>query len=193
VVGRPKEFDRGEVLAKAIDVFWANGYEATSLDDLTRAMGIGRGSLYNEFGDKHGLFVQALDRYRFERFAQLESVLEAAPSARAGIAAVFQRTMDWLWADGPRRGCLMVNSAAELAASDAAVADRARQSFDRFAQAFRSSLERGQREGELDASLDVRATASYLAGAFIGLRLLAKMTDRGTADQFVEVTLKALD
>ena len=193
MVGRPKEFDRDEVLAKAIDVFWANGYEATSLDELTRAMGIGRGSLYNEFGDKHSLFVQALDRYRFERFAQLEALLEAAPSARAGIAAVFQRTMDWLWADGPRHGCLMVNSAAELAASDAAVAERARQSFDRFAQAFRSSLERGQREGELDASLDVRVTASYLAGAFIGLRLLAKITDRGTADQFVEVTLKALD
>src|ERR687892_735950 len=98
-------------------------------------MGIGRGSLYNEFGDKHRLFVEALDRYRFERFAQLEAVLEAAPSARAGIANVFQRTMDWLWGNGSKRGCLMVNSAAELAASDPAVAERAGQSFDRFAQA----------------------------------------------------------
>jgi TetR/AcrR family transcriptional repressor of nem operon len=192
VVGRPKEFVREEVLATAMDVFWANGYEATSLDDLTRAMRIGRGSLYNEFGDKHTLFIEALDRYRFERFAQLEAVLEASPSARAGIAAVFRRTMDRLWGDGSKRGCLMVNSAAELAGSDPAVAERARQSFDRFAQAFRSSLERGQRDGELDPSLDVRTTASYLAGAFIGLRLLAKITDRGTADEFVEVTLKAL-
>lgn len=193
MVGRPKEFDRDVVLGRAMDVFWSNGYEATSLDDLTDAMGIGRGSLYNEFGDKHSLFVEALDRYRLERLAQLEAVLGAAPSAPAGIEAVFRRTVDWLWADSSRRGCLLVNSAAELAGSDPAVADRAKQSFDRFAEMFRLALERGKRDGELDSSLDARAISRYFASALVGLRVLAKISDRGSAEDFVEVTLKTLD
>jgi TetR/AcrR family transcriptional repressor of nem operon len=193
VTGRPKEFDRDDVLGKAVDAFWTSGYEATSLDDLTSAMGIGRGSLYNEFGDKHSLFVEALDRYGFERMTQLHAVLDSAPSARAGIAAVFRRTVDALWADSSRRGCLLVNSAAELAASDPAVAARARRGFERFADAFRSALEEGQRNGELDERIDVRATSNYLASALISLRLLAKISIRETADDIVEVTLKALD
>src|SRR5207244_9423107 len=112
MVGRPKEFDRDAVLVRARDVFWAKGYDGTSLDDLTEAMGLGRASLYNEFGDKHSLFIQALDRYRRERFAQITEALESASSARAGIEAVFRGTVKSLWADCDRRGCLLVNSIA---------------------------------------------------------------------------------
>jgi len=193
VVGRPKEFVRDDVLEAALDVFWAKGYDATSLDDLTSAMGIGRASLYNEFGDKHALFIEALDRYRSARLTQLSEVLEEAPSARAGIAAVMRGTVDALWADRNRRGCLLVNSAAELAASDPAVAARAGEGFERTTRAFRRALERGQRTGELDASINVRATARYLANALTGLRLLVKTSDRKVADDVVEVTLKVLD
>jgi TetR/AcrR family transcriptional regulator, transcriptional repressor for nem operon len=193
VAGRPKQFDRDEVLGNALDVFWSRGYDATSLDDLTDAMGIGRASLYNEFGDKHTLFIEALDCYRVERLARITEVLTAAPSARAGIAAVFRGTVESLWADEGRRGCLVVNSTAELAASDAAVAARAAESFERTAGVFRSALMRGKRTGELDADLNVRATARHLASALNGLRLLAKVADRRVADDVVEVALKALD
>jgi TetR/AcrR family transcriptional repressor of nem operon len=192
MVGRPKEFERDEVLTRARDVFWAKGYDGASLDDLTEAMGIGRASLYNEFGDKHSLFIEALDCYRRERFAQISKVLEDAPLARAGIAAVFRGTVKAFWADESRRGCMLVNATAELAASDPAVASRATESFERTAGVFRSALERGKRSGELDASLDVRATARYLANTLNGLRLLAKIADHQVADDVVEVTLRAL-
>jgi TetR/AcrR family transcriptional repressor of nem operon len=193
VIGRPKEFDRDEVLGKALDVFWTNGYDATSLDDLTGAMGIGRASLYNEFRDKHSLFIEALDRYRAARLTQLIETLEAAPTARAGIAAVLRGTVNTLWADETRRGCLMVNSAAELAASDPAVATRANEAFERTARAFRSALERGKRTGELDAEVNVRATSRYLANAVNSLRLLAKVSDQKIADDVVDVTLRTLN
>jgi TetR/AcrR family transcriptional regulator, transcriptional repressor for nem operon len=192
-MGRPKEFDRNEVLGRALDVFWANGYEATSLNDLTRAMKLGRGSLYNEFGDKHSLFIEALDRYRRERLSELEAALAKAPSVRAGIAAVLRGTVKRLWADETRRGCLMVNSAAELASTDPAVASRAEDAFARHERVFRSALERGKRSGEFDGDLDVLATSRYLANAALSLRLLSKMTDRRVADDVLEVTLKALD
>src|SRR5437868_5208762 len=109
---RPIEFERDEVVRRALDVFWTSGYQATSLDDLTTAMGIGRGSLYNAFGDKHALFLEALDRYRADRLRDLTRVLEAAPSARAGVAAVLRGTVNALWSEAIRRGCLLVNSAA---------------------------------------------------------------------------------
>lgn len=191
-MGRPKEFEREDVLVKALDVFWTNGYEATSLDDLTRAMKLGRGSLYAEFGDKHSLFVAALDRYRMERLAELESTLAQAPTVRAGIAEVFRGIVKRMWSDERRRGCLMVNAAAELAPTDPVVARLAQESFERIAGAFRTALAHGKRSGELDASLDVRATSHYLANAFHSLRLLSKMTERRVADDVVEVTLKAL-
>src|SRR5712692_5546517 len=153
MVGRPKEFDREEVLGKALGVFWVQGYDATSLDDLTAAMGIGRASLYNEFGDKHSLFVTALDRYRFERRAEFLRVLEESDSVRAALATVFRTRVKALWADENRRGCLLVNTTAELASCDPDVAARAVESFDRTAGYIRSALERGKESGELAADL----------------------------------------
>ncbi len=192
MAGRPKEFEREAVLSRARDVFWAKGYDGASLDDLTQAMGIGRASLYNEFGGKHALFIEALDCYRRERFARICEALDGASSARAGIAAVLLGTVNALWADETRRGCLLVNSIAELGASDPSVASRAAEAFERTTAVFSAALERGTRSGELDASLDVRATARYLANTLNGLRLLAKVADRKVADDIVEVTLKAL-
>jgi TetR/AcrR family transcriptional repressor of nem operon len=192
VAGRPKDFDRHVVLQRALDVFWVNGYEATSLDDLTGAMGIGRASLYNEFGDKHSLFIEALERYRGERIAQLEHVLQTTPSARDGIARALRGNVRLLWADSSRRGCLMVNATAERATSDPEVATRAADGFERTVRAFAAALERGKREGDFDETLDVLATARYLANALNGLRLLAKVSDQQVADDVVSVTLGAL-
>jgi TetR/AcrR family transcriptional regulator, transcriptional repressor for nem operon len=191
--GRPRQFDRDDVLARAVDLFWQQGYEATSVDDLTAAMGIGRGSLYHEFTDKHTLFIAALDRYRAERRAQLEQILLSEPSAREGVAAVFRRSVSTLWGDPARRGCLLVNSAAELAASDGAVAGRAGEAFDRFADAFRAALESGMRSGELGPDLDADAVAHHLSATLVGLRLLAKFADRAVAEDVVAVALGALD
>ncbi len=192
-MARPKEFDRDRVVDEALEVFWSRGYGAASLDDLTGAMGLGRGSFYNEFGDKHSLFLVVLDRYRAARVATVTEVLGKAPSARAGIAAVLRGTVNAMFADESRRGCLMVNSIAELASRDPAVAARARDSFGRTAAALRDALDRGKRSGEFSRDLDARRTARYLANAIYSIRLLAKVSERAVADDVVEVTLKALD
>jgi TetR/AcrR family transcriptional regulator, transcriptional repressor for nem operon len=193
MMARPKQFDRDRVVDEALEVFWSRGYTATSLDDLTGAMGLGRGSLYNEFGDKHSLFLAALDRYRAARVATIAGILESTPSARAGIAGVLRGTVKAMFADESRRGCLMVNSIAELASRDPAVAARARDSFKRTAAVLRDALERGKRSGEFSRDLDTRRTARYLANAIYGIRLLAKVSERAVADDVVEVTLKVLD
>jgi TetR/AcrR family transcriptional repressor of nem operon len=192
-MGRPKRFDPDRALDQALATFWLRGYEGTSLDDLTLAMGLGRASLYNAFGDKHALFLRALDRYCASALTQLQQVLESSPAVRASITAVFRGTVEMLWSDPSRRGCLLVNSTTERAAIDPTVAMRAAEGFERLTSEFRSALERGQRSGELQPHLDVRATARYLASALNGLRLLAKMTDRQVADDIVKVTLATLN
>jgi TetR/AcrR family transcriptional regulator, transcriptional repressor for nem operon len=181
-----------DVLSSAVDMFWRNGYEATSVDELTSAMGIGRGSLYNAFGDKRELFIASLDRYRCERQEQLEQALASAVPARVAIEALFRQSVDRLWRDRSHRGCLLVNSAAELAAKDPAVAARARRTLEQFADAFRGALERGQADGSISHELDVQATGRYLAGALVSLRLLAKFASRQLARDVVELTLTTL-
>jgi len=118
-MGRPREFDETEALEAAMGCFWRDGYEATSVRDLAACMGITSASLYNTFSDKRALFRQALHRYiersTHERIHRLESTLPPKEAARAFVNEIVERSLD----DQDRRGCLLVNSALEIALHDA--------------------------------------------------------------------------
>src|SRR3954468_16589639 len=111
---RPREFDRDQALRHAMTVFWEHGYEATSTDELLRAMGIGRQSMYDAFGDKRRLYLEALERYETEAGAELFGRMARAPSP---LAALSDHVLSI--AEGtPRelsRGCFFVNATTELA------------------------------------------------------------------------------
>src|SRR3712207_4819608 len=114
---RTKEFEPRDALDAATELFWRRGYGATTMRDLLDAMCIGRGSFYDTFGDKHALFLAALDRFEEVRTAWVGEVLEG--SGLDGVDEVFRRTVDGLVEFEPRRGCLMANTAVELAPHDA--------------------------------------------------------------------------
>ena len=106
-MGRPREFDTTEALERALDVFWANGYEATSMRDLTGAMGLSKSSLYDTFGSKHELFLSALDHYnKTSGQRSVLALIEKADTVKAGIAAAFLHYIDQMTADEDRRGVL---------------------------------------------------------------------------------------
>ena len=188
-MARAKTFDPAVALGAALDAFWQRGYTQTSLDDLTAAMGLGKASLYNAFGDKHALFLRALDRYCEERMAELDQALSGSGSSRSAIEHVLRATADMLWSDPLRRGCLLVNSTTELAAADPPVAARAAQAFERTVSAFRSVLERGIHRGEFPATVNVRSISRLLASTLTSLRVLSKMTDRPAAEDVITQTL----
>ena len=122
VIGRPAEFDREEALEKAMGLFWRNGYEATGLTELTNEMGIGRQSLHNAFGDKHSLFLQALQRYLAEMRATESKVLRNAPTPLEGLRNAAHHRLDFTDCSGEcPRGCMAVNSLVELAPHDDSV------------------------------------------------------------------------
>ena len=173
-MARPREFDEQEVLDRALEVFWARGYEGASVADLTAATGLARASLYGAFGDKEGLYERALARY-LERLDGLERMLADAPSARAGLRALFQAWIGHVCpARGPR-GCFLQLSAS-LGPPESAVAGRlVRRTSEALERAVAGLLARGQRAGELAGSIDPPALARVLVILLQGLTAAARM------------------
>jgi TetR/AcrR family transcriptional regulator, transcriptional repressor for nem operon len=190
-VPRTKEFEPGEALDAAMQLFWRNGYAATSIRDLLDGMGIGYGSLYNTFGDKHALFLACLDRFRELRTSWIDEVLE--DSGLSGIEEVFRRTVDGLVGFEPRRGCLLANTAVELGPHDAEVAAKISRYVRHTEAVFERALIRAQEAGEIPADRDPRALARFLVNALHGLRVLARVgTDRAVLEDAVRVALDVL-
>ncbi len=169
-MARHREFDTDQVLAQVMDRFWAHGYEATSVEDLTAATGLSRSSLYQAFGSKRGLYGEALDRYMGELEVMMQP-LEGDP----GIDGIVRFFENWerRILDGevdPSRGCLMVNSTTELAGRDDAVfrrsADYRALLVDRFAAALGRSRERGE-VSDGDQLARARALVAGVMGVFV--------------------------
>ncbi|MFG2723024.1 TetR/AcrR family transcriptional regulator [Streptomyces sp. NPDC048416] len=176
-MGRPKQFDPDVAVERAMGVFWRKGYAATTPQDLVDELGIGKGSLYNTFGSKHALFEQALTRYRDAQAAWLEALLDHPGSAKDRLRGALEALVELDLGDPDRRGCMAVNTATELAASDAGSADAVRKMFARTESAFRATVEEGQRAGEIAGDRDAAAMAAWLLATVIGMRVLAKTAE----------------
>ena len=193
-MARHKEFDRDEALHKAMEVFWSRGYEAASIQDLVEHMGINRQSLYDTFGDKHALFLQALDRYHEIESRKLFDLLERPGSVRKALRQLFSFVIEGALCEGGRRGCLMVNAMSELAGRCEATAEKTCRNMEAVENAFYRALLRGKQDGELKGVREPRAVARFLYSSFQGLVLMAKATrDRKTLEDVVRVTLSVLD
>ena len=192
-MARTKEFKPEEALEAAMELFWRRGYEATSMRDLLEGMGIGRGSFYDTFGDKRALFLAALDRFEESRTSWAIEVLEESPSPLAGIEEVFGRTIENLLGYEPRRGCLLANSAVELAPHDPEVAARISGYVRRNEDAFEDALERARTKKEIPKKSDPRALAHFLVTNLHGLRVMARAgADKETLEDAASITLRAL-
>ena len=172
---RKKEFDVDTVLNRAMEAFWARGYEATSLNDLLDCMQIQRASLYNAFGNKHSLFLDALRRYDIiYRQAQIEKLLKM-PSPRQAILSYFEDAVTAVVVHGARNGCFLINTALELSPHDPEVAEVIRKAFHHTEHKFfRKMIEKGRAMGEIDKSVVPTSTARALLGLLTGLVVLSR-------------------
>jgi TetR/AcrR family transcriptional repressor of nem operon len=190
-MSRPRGFDVDHTLDAALSVFWDRGYTATSAQDLVDGTGLGRGSLYNTFQSKHGLFEAALRRYDTVWTSRQVEVLEGEGSVRDRIRTVLMTVVEEETAPSPeRRGCLAVNSAMELAGQDKEVTGLVRDIFARMEEALCAAIQRAQRDGEIDKTQDARQLAQYLLSSMYGLRVLGKVADRQTLTGIVDQVLR---
>jgi TetR/AcrR family transcriptional repressor of nem operon len=173
-MARLKEFDETRALDAAVDCFWQRGYGATSVRDLADAMGIGGPSLYNAFGDKRALFSRSLERYANrsmrERIARLEARHQPKQAIRAFIAEIIDRSLK----DPDRRGCLLINSALDVAPHDAEIGAVLAGYLDEIRGFFRRNLEAARQAGQLTRTLDPEQVAGHLLGVIAGIRVLAR-------------------
>ena len=193
-MARPREFDTEEALEKAMQAFWLGGYEATSLNDLTTAMGISKSSFYETFGSKHDLFIATIERYGETANERIVAMLEKSTWAKGAIALVCEHIIDSATSSGERRGCFINNCAVESAAHDDAVASRVVGCLERLEAGFENAVSRGQAAGDIAATHDSKTLARFLTSSLQGLIVTAKANpDKQKLDDIVRVVLATLD
>jgi AcrR family transcriptional regulator len=171
-MGRPREFDLNAALDRAIEVFWRNGYEGASVAELTEAMGVSPPSLYAAFGNKEGLFRQALNRYLDERVGYWDTAFKA-PTARSAVEQLLHGCVNFLSQECNPPGCLFVRSAASC--SEAAEEIR-RELSARRAEGearLRERLQRGKSDGEIPSDFDPADFARYIMTVVEGMSVQA--------------------
>jgi TetR/AcrR family transcriptional repressor of nem operon len=188
-----KQFDRYEVLDRAMTAFWTRGYEATSIDDLVEATGIGRGSLYGTFGDKRQLFLAALDHYwntvGMEMFAELSD-----PDARHAIERMFDALIRR--ASNPKfpRGCLFTNTSLECPTCGDEIARKIAENMGQQETAIYQVLRKAQADGTLSQTQDARALARFFLGVAWGINAVNKsVADPGVFRDMAKVAMTAWD
>ena len=190
-MARPREFDEAEVLAKAMDVFWTHGYDATSITELMDATGLAKGSLYKGFGDKKQLFMLALDAYLADANAGLLECDASSETGREALERVFSGVVAMSTGSGVRRGCLSVNSAIELGPHDSIVRNRLRQNTRQKEETFATIVRRGIADGSLRHDLDPQAAARCITTLTNGLQVRGKLgLTRKEADETVAMTIE---
>jgi TetR/AcrR family transcriptional regulator, transcriptional repressor for nem operon len=174
-MARPRKFVEDQVIGAARDQFWAHGYAGTSLDDLVAVTGLGRGSLYGAFGDKHTIFMRALDEYSTATMAVVRAELrDSAESAYDRLVGHIRSMARVNATDSKRRGCLTAKSAAELAATDKAVARRVKRFLDAYHAELAETIAAAQREGDLDGAVDSQDLAALVLVILRGMEALRK-------------------
>lgn len=189
-LGRPREFDMDVALNAVMLQFWEHGYHATSLTDLTTATGLHRGSLYSAFGDKHRLFLAALQRYSRLNLASLDADLQAEPSPLAGIRRYLQHQAAQATAG---RGCLISNTTLELLPGDQEVATIITAHQRSVEDRLTAALLRAYEANELSGKLSMPTLAHYLLTVAQGLWELGRTTsDPGSLSGVIEAALAGL-
>jgi len=194
VLARPREFEEEEVLDAAIECFWRRGLEATSVRDLAEATGVNQPSLYNAFGDKRELFAQALERYATRSMRERIERLEQKHPPKEAIRAFFRELVARTLSDPDHRGCLIVNSALEVAPHDAELKAVIASYLGEIEAFFCRCLERLKESGSLSTSLEPRDTARLFLGVLLGVRVAARAKpERALLEGMVRPALAILD
>lgn len=177
-MARPQQFDREEVLDQALLVFWKQGFEAASIQDLVDATGLNRGSLYNSFGDKDELFTLVMERYRAT--APTKPLVIAAndpedtANTRVLISTFFDALVERAQNDGDYKGCLLTNTAAGFYGCSDAMADWVRETLQGLEQTLTTLVKRGQVRGDIASEAKASAIARSMVASAQGLNVLAR-------------------
>ena len=172
--GRPRSYDRESVLQKATELFWTQGYSATSLDDLSSAMGMSRPSLYNAFGDKEGVYRAALEQFGGLMREGTEQTLSQAPTMRAALDSFYRSALDVYFSTDPPPGCFLMSTAPAVALTHSKVREDFGAVIDEIDRMLAKRFRMAKRQGELSSHLKPLAAARMAHAVLQSLALRAR-------------------
>jgi TetR/AcrR family transcriptional repressor of nem operon len=185
-----KAFLPDQALEKVMGLFWKQGYEGSSVEDIVQCTGLGRGSLYDTFGDKHALYLACLRRYLAAYRGKVVVLQEQAGSLPEILERFFQECIDDLLSDPARRGCFLVNATIEMALHDPEVNQIVQPALQEIEEGFYRVLIKAQVAGELAWTCDPHQFAHFLQGTLISIRVLARAhQDRRVLQDVVKTAL----
>jgi len=188
--GRPRSFDRDAALDAAMQVFWAKGFEAASLSDLTKAMGINPPSLYATFGDKEKLFLEASERYMANIWAACPYTCE--PTARGAVERLLTDLAEEFTDSGHPRGCMIVMAAATATGTSAHFQQALARQRDEGKARLRQRIQQGIKDGDLPADADATVLANFYSAIIAGMSMQAREgASRKTLLGMVETAMRA--
>jgi TetR/AcrR family transcriptional regulator, transcriptional repressor for nem operon len=192
-IARPKAFNREKALIQALQLFWRKGYMATSLQDLVETLHLSRSSLYDTFGDKRTLFLEALKLYSERVISRMARTLNESPSVRAGIQTLFDELTAGVGSQSGAMGCFMVNSVAELVPYDPDVTEIAAAYSDALQRLLTEALTQAALQGTVASKQAPEQLAAYVFNAMQGIRILIKSgATREQAQAIGAITLDSL-
>jgi len=191
MAGPTKQFNQDEALQNALDIFWAKGFEATSMQELVNAMGVNRASMYQTYGNKSELYSAAIDRYTESSLQFIRALLEAPTSPMGNLQQLFNQLIELSF--NKMSGCFMGNTAAELAPHNAAVAEKIRNFWIQFEDMISNTLERAIEHNELQLNTDTIKLASFVNSTLQGLLIKSKASvDKGTLKSDIDLLFKLI-
>lgn len=176
-----------------MEVFWCQGYEATSLQDLLTAMGISKSSFYQAFGSKHNLFERCLALYREQQVERMQAALDKSESGRAFLRSALHSAVAEAQSASAPRACLIMNTATEFAGRDPGVASHVADSTRAFAGVFEAAVRRAQQEGDIAPERNAETLAHYMITTVTGMKTLVKAgLPAAAVEEIAEVALTTL-
>ena len=192
-MSRHREFNEPEALQEAMMTFWQKGFDDTSYDDLVKATGVSRYGLYSAFGDKKKFFLHALDYYLQSNRGEMLGPLHAEGASLPAIRAHFSRVLEKV--DDPERkiGCMLCNTAIELAQFDKTAEDKVHEMFGEIKAAFKKAARNAIEKGELSGETTANQVADYLFGLMMGGAMLMRSPiERSKIRNFINTGLAGL-
>lgn len=193
-MARTKDFDENEVLTKAIQLFWQKGYNATSMQDLVDGLGISRSSLYDTYGDKHTLYLKALESYQLAGNAKINAIIKQSTAAKETVVKLMELATNDLLGDKQQKGCFLVNAEVEVAPHDQEVNKLVCQNERQMETAFFQVIKKGQESGEIKNTQDALVLAKFIFNAMKGMQVTAKTSADATSfGNIISLTVAVLD
>ena len=189
---RSKSYDENTVLERAMNVFWSNGYEATSVRLLEKEMGINQFSIYSSFSSKKKLFIKSISRYRQHVRQNVYQTLLEEGAGMKELEQYLLKTAQKKRGLGTSRGCLVVNTAAEIGGSDKEITAEVNGYFNFIRGMLKKVLKTAVAKGEISADTDIEKQSAFFLGVMQGLSVASKTMDPGQLNDFISVAVKQI-